>query len=200
MAAVQRSTGQEICPALAGLWHTHHRSLVRLAALLTGDSGAAETVVLDSFVALHRLRRCGLARDDALRSLRRLVVTLSRRAEHGHPLAGGVQGPPSSGTAGHGGAARLEGHRRPAGAEGHSGTTATGSQGGATGAQGRRPAVVTALQALPAAQREAIVLTLYLDLGEQEAAAAMRVSPAALRRHLALARAALRAALPVSPA
>ncbi len=57
-----------------------------------------------------------------------------------------------------------------------------------------------ALQALPAAQREAVVLTLYLDLGEQDAAAAMRVSPAALRRHLAQARAALQAALPVSPA
>jgi len=173
MAAVQHSTGQEICPALAGLWHTHHRSLVRLAALLTGDNGSAETVVLDSFVALHRLHRCGLARNDALRTLRRLVVAMSRRAGHGHPLAGGVQGPPPSGAAGHG---------RPA------------------GAPGRRPAVVTALRALPAAQREAVVLTLYLDLGEQDAAAAMRVSPAALRRHLALARSALQAALPVSPA
>ncbi len=173
MAAVQRSRGQEICPTLAGLWHTHHRSLVRLAALLTGDSGAAETAVLDSFVALHRLRRCGLARDDALHTLRRLVVAMSRRAGHGHPLAGGVQGPPPSGVAGHGGPA---------------------------GVPGQRPAVVTALRALPAAQREAVVLTLYLDLPEQEAAAAMRVSPAALRRHLALARTALREAMPGSPA
>ena len=173
MAAVQRDTGQEICPAVAGLWRTHHRPLVRLAVLLTGDSAAAEAAVLEAFVALHRLRRCGLARDDALRALRRLVVAQCRRAAGRQSLAGGAQEPPPSGVAAHS-------NRTPA--------------------AGGRTAVVLALRALPAAQREAVVLTLYLDLSEAEAAAAMRASPAALRRHLAAGRAALQAALPVLPA
>ena len=56
--------------------------------------------------------------------------------------------------------------------------------------------MVQALRALPAGQREAVVLTLYLDLTDEEAAAAMCVSRAALRRYLAAAMAALRAALP----
>jgi DNA-directed RNA polymerase specialized sigma24 family protein len=53
-----------------------------------------------------------------------------------------------------------------------------------------------ALAALPPAQREAVVLTLYLNLTEEQAAAVMRVSQAALRRHLAAAKSALRPVLP----
>ena len=40
------------------------------------------------------------------------------------------------------------------------------------------------------------MLTLYLNLSEEEAAAAMRVSQNALRRHLAAGKTALRALLP----
>jgi predicted DNA-binding protein (UPF0251 family) len=43
------------------------------------------------------------------------------------------------------------------------------------------------------------VLRLYLDLDDEQAAAAMRVSQAALRRHLAAARTALSRALGWSP-
>jgi predicted DNA-binding protein (UPF0251 family) len=43
------------------------------------------------------------------------------------------------------------------------------------------------------------VLKLYLDLTDEQAAAAMRLSPAALRRHLAAARTALRGVLSPSP-
>jgi DNA-directed RNA polymerase specialized sigma24 family protein len=60
-------------------------------------------------------------------------------------------------------------------------------------------AVVLALRALSACQREAVVLKLYLDLTDEQAAAAMRLSQAALRRHLAAAQAALRGVLPPSP-
>jgi DNA-directed RNA polymerase specialized sigma24 family protein len=45
--------------------------------------------------------------------------------------------------------------------------------------------VVRALAELPRPQREAVVLTLYLELSEQQAAAAVGVGRAALRRHLA---------------
>ena len=58
-----------------------------------------------------------------------------------------------------------------------------------------RSVVVRALAALPPAQREAVVLTHYLDLTDGQAAAAMRVSQAAVRRHLAAAKTALHAVL-----
>ena len=48
---------RDLCPALADLYRTHYRSLIRLAALLTGDTAAAEAVVVDSFVALERTRK-----------------------------------------------------------------------------------------------------------------------------------------------
>jgi DNA-directed RNA polymerase specialized sigma24 family protein len=173
MAAAGNSAEPDICPAVAALWHTHQRSLLQLAALLTGDSGTAETVVLDSLVALHRFRLCMPTPDGPLPSLRRLVVAGSRRVAGARPLVDGAQGPPPAG------GARPPG--RPAG----------------TGCE--PPAVLPALYRLPAAQREAVVLSLYLDLTAEQAALAMRVRPAAVRRNLALARAALRSALPAPP-
>jgi RNA polymerase sigma-70 factor (ECF subfamily) len=59
--------------------------------------------------------------------------------------------------------------------------------------------VVLALCSLPAGQREAVVLTFYLDLSHEQAAAAMRVSRTALSRYLTAAGTALRAALPANP-
>jgi RNA polymerase sigma factor (sigma-70 family) len=161
------------CPALADLYHTHHRSLIRLAALLTGDTGSAETVVVDSFVALNRTRKTLRTGDDALPYLRRLVVARSRSAARRHRPAGGEPGP----AAGRGDRTGESRQQQPF----------------------EDSSIVRALRALPAAQREAVVLTLYLELDDEEAAAAMRVSQAALRRHLAAARTALRRALGWSP-
>jgi DNA-directed RNA polymerase specialized sigma24 family protein len=161
---------QDPCPALADLYRTHHRSLIRLAALLTGDTVAAEAVVVDSFVALERTRRGLRAPDDALPQLRRLVVARSRpAARHHRPASGG----------GSRVVARMPGYHDP-----HQQTPPF-----------EKSAVVRALAALPPAQREAIVLTRYLDLTDEQAAAAMRVSEAAVRRHLAAAKSALQAAL-----
>jgi len=39
--------------AVAALYQRHYRPLVRLAALLAGDTAVAEDVVQDCFVALH---------------------------------------------------------------------------------------------------------------------------------------------------
>jgi hypothetical protein len=44
MEATPSRVDQEVCPALADLYHAHYRSLCRLAALLTGDTRTAETV------------------------------------------------------------------------------------------------------------------------------------------------------------
>ena len=60
-------------------------------------------------------------------------------------------------------------------------------------------AVTVALRRLPTGQREATVLTLYLDLSPEQAAAAMRVSLVTLQRRLAEARSALRTVLPSNP-
>ena len=161
------------CPALADLYHAHYRPLIRLATLLTGDSGTAEAVVVDSFVALHRLRKSLRADHDALPYLRRLVVARSRPAARHHRPTGGERSPAATGMSG------PAVSQPPAGPE--------------------NSAVLLALRALPLGQREAVVLTLYLNLTEEQAAAAMQVSPAALRHYLAAGKAALRAALPGDP-
>ena len=160
-----------VCPALADLYRTHYRTLIRLAALLTGDTSAAEAVVVDSFVALERTRKGLHSPDDALPHLRRLVVARSRPAARHRRTAGGDQSRV---------VARMPGYPDP---------TQTPPF--------ERSVVVRALAALPPAQREAVVLTHYLDLTDEQAAAAMRVSQAAVRRHLAAAKAALHAVLAV---
>lgn len=167
--AAEGGAEQAACPALADVYRTHYRSLIRLAALLTGDTSAAEAVVVDSFVALERTRKGLRTPDDALPYLRRLVVARSRSAARHHRPASGDHSRV---------VARMPGYPGPA---------------------GRTPpfeksVVVRALAALPPAQREAVVLTHYLDLTDEQAAAAMRVSQAAVRRHLAAAKTALQAA------
>jgi DNA-directed RNA polymerase specialized sigma24 family protein len=158
-------------PALTELYQTHHRSLLRLAALLTGDTGTAEAVVVDSFVALHDARKTMRTCDEALPYLRRHVVARSRSAARHHRPASGDRSPV---------VARMPGYPDPR----------------QQPPQFENSAVVLALAALPPPQREAVVLTLYLNLTEEQAAAAMRVGQNALRRHLSAGKTALRALLP----
>jgi DNA-directed RNA polymerase specialized sigma24 family protein len=170
--AAQTGHAQSACPPLDDLYHAHYRSLTRLATLLTGDSGIAEAVVVDSFVALHRLRKSLWAHHDALPYLRRLVVARSRPAARHHRPTGGERSP-AAGTPGRTGSQRSSGPEN--------------------------SAVLEALRALPLGQREAVVLTLYLNLTEEQAAAAMQVSVTALRHYLTGGKAALRAALSGDP-
>jgi len=58
-----------------------------------------------------------------------------------------------------------------------------------------RSAVVAALRALPARQREALVLRYYGDMSEAQIAAAMGISRGAVKSHTARASTALRAVL-----
>ncbi len=167
----QADAEQTDSPALTDLYHTHHRSLLRLAALLTGDTDTAEAVVVDSFVALHDARKTMRTCDEALPYLRRLVVARSRSAARHHRPASGDRSPV---------VARMPGYPDPR----------------QQPPQFENSAVVLALAALPPPQREAVVLTLYLNLTEEEAGAAMRVGQNALRRHLAAGKTALRALLP----
>jgi DNA-directed RNA polymerase specialized sigma24 family protein len=146
--ATRTGAERDACPAMADLYDRHYGSLFRAAALLTGDSGTADVVVVESFVALSRLRAFKRAPEQGLPCLHRLLVARARRAARHHRSA-----------------------------------------------DGRQP-LIRALHALPTGQREALVLTLYLDLTTEQAAAAMRVSHAAFGRYLAAARTALSTGLP----
>jgi DNA-directed RNA polymerase specialized sigma24 family protein len=64
--------------AMTALYHTHCRSLVRIAVLLTGDSRKAEEIVQDAFAATHRAWPRVQDGDKALGYLRHAVVTRAR--------------------------------------------------------------------------------------------------------------------------
>jgi DNA-directed RNA polymerase specialized sigma24 family protein len=162
--------------ALALVYQAHYGSLLRLAALLTGDAAVAGMVASDAVAALLRCPGMAGTGDLAVGYLRRQIVTRSRRAGRyhrrlGRPLA--AAGAPAS----------------------LGGREALGDQGG-TGSQDAEhrfagSPVVRALRELRPAEREAVVLTLYLDLTEEQAAAVAGLSLVALRRRLAAARRAL---------
>jgi RNA polymerase sigma factor (sigma-70 family) len=150
---------------ITAIYGTEYRSLVRLAAVLAGDAGIAEEVVQDSFVAMYgawsRLRD----RDKALAYLRQRVINRSRRALRQAMAAGGNAAAPEPGI-------------MPGAGQG-------------TITQPERPAVISAMHALPPRQREALMLRFYLDLPERQAASAMGISLAAANHHTARATAAL---------
>ena len=200
MGAAESGAEQDARTALADVYRTYYQTLFRVAALLTGDTRTAEAVVLDSFAHL-RPRKTLRTREGALRCLRRQVVTRSRRAVH-RRLADGGRGTPAGGRRGTpaGGAGMQAGGGTGTQAGGAMGTPVVGLPGRAGSQRDslrfENSAVVLALRALSAGQREAVVLKFYLDLTDEQAAAAMRLSRTALRRHLAAARAALCGVLP----
>jgi DNA-directed RNA polymerase specialized sigma24 family protein len=154
--------------AVAALYDQHYAALVRLASLLTGDAGTAEEIVQDSFVALHLSRRRLRDGDRALSCLHRSVLHRSRSvAWRGTAAEPQAPGRATEGPAGLG---------RPAAAPG-------------------RPAVISALRALPARQREAVVMRYYAGLSEAHVAEVMGISRRAAMRHTERAMAALRTVL-----
>jgi RNA polymerase sigma-70 factor (sigma-E family) len=154
--------------AVTAIYSTHYRSLVRLAAFLVRDVGTAEEVVQDSFVAMHGGWRRLRDSDKALSYLRQSVVNRSRSVLR-HRMVVDKNAPkpaPDMPSAEHGAIAALE-----------------------------RSAVVSALRALPARQREALVLRYYGDLSEAQIASAMGISRGAVKSHTARAMTALRTVL-----
>lgn len=154
--------------AVTALYGAHYRPLVRLAALLLHDVAAAEEVVQEAFIGLHG-RWSGL-RDSgaALGYLRRSVVNGSRSALRHRDV--------------------VERHAPAAGVDGAS------AEEGALAAL-ERQAVVQAVRALPARQREAMVLRYYADLSEEETATAMGISRGSVKTHTSRGLAAVREAL-----
>lgn len=154
--------------AVTRLYGAHYRPLVRLGVLLLHDTGAAEEVVQDAFVAMHG--RWGRLRDPdkALAYLRAAVVNRSRSAlRHRVVVAAHPPAPPDEVPSAEASALRrLE-----------------------------RDRVLRALAALPQRQREALVLRYYGDLSEAQVAAAMGVSAGAVKSHTSRGLAALRSRL-----
>jgi RNA polymerase sigma-70 factor (sigma-E family) len=168
MGAVPADLTIDADRAVTELYSTHYRSLVRLAALLVRDTGTAEEVVQDSFVAMHggwgRLRDS----EKALSYLRQAVVNRSRSVLR-HRVVVDRNAPkpaPDMPSAEHGAFALLE-----------------------------RTAVIAALRTLPARQREALVLRFYADMSEAQIAETMQISKGAVKSHTARAMATLRTVL-----
>ena len=154
--------------AITQMYHAEYRSLVRMAAMLVGDTGTAEEVVQDSFIAMHAAWRRLRDADKALHYLRRSVVNRSRSVLRHRVVVDKhlPKGEPDMPSAEQSAIIRLE-----------------------------RSAVVAALLTLPDRQREALVLKFYLDLSEEEVAAAMKISRGAVKSHTARGKAALRSIL-----
>ena len=153
---------------VAALYGQHYAALVRLASLLVGDAGTGEEIVQDSFVALHASWRMLEDGDWALSCLRRSVLHRSRSAGRRWTAAGPKA--PGQGTQG------PAGPRPPSAAPGG-------------------PAVMSALRALPARQREAVVMRYYAGLSDALVAEVLGISRRAARQHTERGMAALRAML-----
>jgi RNA polymerase sigma-70 factor (sigma-E family) len=156
--------------AMRELYHAHYQSLVRIATMLLRDTGAAEEVTQDAFVAMHkawpRLRNS----DKALAYLRQSVVNGARSLVRRRVVADKYI-PPAP-------------------------LNAPGAEEAAFAVL-ERADVVTALRGLPARQREVLVLRYYVDLSEAEIAQIMRISRGAVKSHASRGIAALRLALAV---
>ena len=144
---------------LATLHRDHYRSLVRLGALLLGDTESAEEVVQDAFVKLQ-LRWGGLRNIERAPAYLRSIVLNGARSQ-----------------------LRRRGVRRRH-AERRTPVLEAGSAESGAMASEEHRRVVEAMRRLPERQREALVLKFYMDLPEAEIAAAMGVSAGSVKTHV----------------
>lgn len=85
--SARRGAARQADQELAALCEAHYRALTKLAALLVGDLAAAEDIVQDAFVAMHRTWRALRTGDQTLLYLRREVI---RRARSRRPARRGT--------------------------------------------------------------------------------------------------------------
>jgi RNA polymerase sigma-70 factor (sigma-E family) len=168
LGSVQLDPLSEAEKAIAAMYSTEYRSLVRISVVLVGDVGTAEEVVQECFIAMYAAWRRLKNVDKAVNYLRRSVVNRSRSVLRRRIVA--------------------DKH-----VPKHEPDMPSAEQGAIT--QLERAAVIAALRSLPLRQREAIMLRYYLDLSEDEVADAMRISRGAVKSHTARAKAALRRVL-----
>ena len=151
--------------AVTEFYRTHYAGLVRLSAMLVGNTGTAEEIVQDAFVAMHgswnRLRDP----DKAVAYLRQAVVNRSRSTlRHRAVVAKYPQAPPPD----------------------------VASAESFAVAATERAEILAALRALPRRQRETLVLRYYADLSEIQIADTLGISQGAVKSHAFRGLAALR--------
>jgi RNA polymerase sigma-70 factor (sigma-E family) len=159
------SAARDADEALVALYTAHYRSLVRLAALLLHDTPAAEDVVQDAFVAMHKSWRRLRDPDKALAYLRQAVVNRARsRLRHLKVV------------------------------DKHAQITIDDAPSAETGAllAVQHDAIMGAVRRLPQRQREVLVLRYYADMSEAQIAETLGISPGAVKSHASRAVAALR--------
>ncbi|MER6912586.1 sigma-70 family RNA polymerase sigma factor [Streptomyces sp. NPDC000594] len=156
--------GEERDTALARLFEDHYPALLRLAALLGADD--PENIVAEAYYETYRGWRRLRDAERAASYLRSVVCNLTRmRIRHLQIVRK------------HSGAALAE-------------PPVVSAESTALRHDDQR-ALVTALQRLPARQREALVLRHWMGLKEGEIAKAMGISPGSVKTHTARGIAAL---------
>ena len=145
---------------LEALFRAHATSLLRLAVALTGDRGLAEELVQDAFVALAR-QPAPPRPGTELAYLRRTVVNRS----HGH-------------------------HRHLAVVRRHPDERPGVDPSAETDVARRhlQQRVADAVRALPARQRDCMVLRCYAEATDAEIAATLQISVGSVKTHLHRAR------------
>jgi RNA polymerase sigma factor (sigma-70 family) len=136
---------------VTALFAAHALGLVRLAKVMLGDQSIAEDIVQDAFAGMYRNWPSLRDRDRALGYLRASVLNGCRTAQR----------------------SRIRRDRALLLAPG-AGDVVSAEESALVGEANRE--VLAALRALPARQREAVVLRHYLGLTEEEAAQTMQVT------------------------
>lgn len=142
--------------ALACLYRSEYGRLVRLAALMLDDRGAAEEVVQEAFVRLSQAWR-GLRDERSAPAYLTSTVLNLTRSRLRHRLVARRRAPPSE-------------------------PDEASAEARALVSEERRE-VLTALRSLPRRQRECLVLRYYLELSESEIAVALGISAGSVKSH-----------------
>jgi RNA polymerase sigma-70 factor (sigma-E family) len=168
LSVAERDRGAEGRPsaddAIAELYAAHWTGLVRLAWLLLRDDLAAEEVVQDAFIAVHR-RWDGLRDHQAAAAyLRRTVVNGARSGLRHRGVeeryVAREQGEPTA----------------------YARHTEASAEDRALQSEGTT-SMIGALSRLPQRQREVLTMRYYLDLSEAEIAEALGISPGSVKAH-----------------
>ncbi|PRZ31387.1 RNA polymerase sigma-70 factor (sigma-E family) [Antricoccus suffuscus] len=154
--------------ALTKLYTEHYRSLVRLAATLLDDPGASEEVVQDAYVKMYGAWKRIREPAAAIGYLRTTVLNLARSRMRRRLVARkhAPKPPPDAPSAESGAMESIEQDR-----------------------------VLAELHALPARQKEVLVLRYYNDLSESQIADTLGISKGSVKTHASRGMTTLRAQL-----
>ncbi|HEX6454573.1 MAG TPA: sigma-70 family RNA polymerase sigma factor, partial [Trebonia sp.] len=168
----RHGTDSEAARNVTLLYQAHALGLARLAVIMLGDPGAAEDVVQDAFLGLYRRWHTLANPASAPAYLRSSVLNGCRTAARRRS-------------------------RRDAAADAAGAAGVLGGDGIAESAEAlamlseEHREVLVAIRALPARQRETLVLRYYLDMTEADVAAAMGISVGTVKSATSRALAAL---------